>query len=191
MSDFYYAALDGNGQVSAMPKKIGMGSGAVAFDSAPDIIWTGQEYGLVVASGSDAASSVIFQRFGSNGTSVLQPIGVTFDDLACSPAVSWDGEYYAVVWQTKCGQPGSNLAFELIDSQGVRVKPDGSSCAGSLDAMCGVRMLTTNADQISLAPEMVWAGDHSFAVAWAQADYTDAGAGNKEIQMVRIDCSQP
>ena len=192
MSTFLFATLDGQGNVSSGPMQIGSASGSYVSAGAPDLIWNGADYALATATGSSSAASVVFQRFQSNGTASLTPVAVSFGGVACTPAIAWDGEYWAVVWQTNCGQPGSNLAFELIDAQGFRVRPDGTSCGDSQDPMCGVVMLTANTSAVAAFPEIAWMGGHGFGVVWMSTDApADAGTQPSQIYFTRIDCAAP
>lgn len=186
-TDFYFATLEPQGVVSAAPKKIGVAMGALVAEGAPDLIWTGADYALATATGSDTSASVILQRFEANGQSTLGPIGVTFSGVACTPAITWNGRYFAVVWQTRCGQPGSDLGFELLDAEGFRLRPDGTRCG--LDPECGMLRLTANGSQISSYPELAWAGGGTFVVAWTQSDVADGGARASQIYFARVECS--
>jgi hypothetical protein len=189
---FYFAALDSNGLVSKGPIQVGQTSGSFVSAGAPDLVWTGNEYALATANGSDAASSVVFQRFQSNGISTLNPVGVTFGGVACTPAIAWDGEFFAVVWQTDCGQPGSNLAFELIDPSGTRYASDGTSCGTSVDPTCGVIELTSYTVETASFPEIVWAGGTSFGVAWMDTARGGADGGvDSQVYFTRVDCTEP
>lgn len=187
---YWFATLDSIGQLSSGPTKVGTTSGSFVTAGAPDLLWTGMEYALAITNGSDAQSSVIFERLQSNGTPNLQPVGVTFGGVACTPAIAWDGDFFAVVWQTDCGQPGSQLAFELVDSTGTRWKPDGTSCGTSVDANCGVQLLTSNSTEVAAFPEIVWAGGTSFGVAWMNTSRTD-GSFDSEVWFSRVDCEEP
>lgn len=187
---YWFATLSSIGQLASGPTKVGTTSGSFVTAGAPDLLWTGSEYALAITNGSDAQSSVIFERLQSNGTATLQPVGVTFGGVACTPAIAWDGEFYAVVWQSDCGEPGSQLAFELIDPSGVRWKPDGTSCGTSVDANCGVQLLTSNSTEVAAFPEIVWAGGTSFGVAWMNTSRTD-GSFDSQVWFSRIDCVEP
>ena len=134
MVNFSFATLDAMGLVNSPPVTLGTAEGAVVTTGAGDLVWAHLDYGLVTATGSDSAANVLFQRFLSNGTKALGPVGITFGGVSCTPSVAWDGQNYAVVWQTDCGQPGSNIGFELIDAQGFRLQPNGTSCEGSVDS---------------------------------------------------------
>ncbi len=190
-TNFLFATLDGSGQISSPAAKIGTASGSYVSAGAPDLVWTGVEYALATATGSDVQASVVFQRFQSNGVTSLAPVGVTFGGVSCTPAIAWDGQFYAVVWQTNCGQPGSDLAFELIDALGVRQRPDGTSCGTSLDPSCGVTLLTNNTTEIAAFPELAWAGDRTFGVTWMSTDTGDAGTPQSQVYFSRIDCTAP
>jgi hypothetical protein len=190
-TSFLFATLDSNGQISTPPAKIGAASGSYVSAGAPDLVWTGQEYALATATGSDTLASVVFQRFQSNGVSSLSPVGVTFGGVSCTPAIAWDGQFYAVAWQTNCGQPGSDLAFELVDAQGIRQKPDGTSCGASLDPNCGVTVLTHNTTAIAAFPELSWAGGHAFGLTWMSTDTGDGGTAESEVYFTRVECVSP
>ena len=191
-TQFWFATLDGNGAVSSAPMKIGSASGSYVSAGAPDLVWTGSEYALATATGSDVSASVVFQRFQSNGVANQTPIGVTFDGVACTPAIAWDGEHYAVAWQTNCGQSPSQLAFELIDGDGIRQKPDGTTCAGNLDPKCGVMLLTSYPTATAAFPQMVWAGGHAFGIAWmATDDDADSGTRQSQVWFNRVVCTSP
>jgi hypothetical protein len=191
-SDFFFATLDGQGAISSGPMQIGTASGTYVSSGAPDLVWNGAEYGLATATGSPSSASIVFQRFQSNGVPSLTPVAVSFGGVACTPAISWDGEFYAVVFQTDCGQPGSNLAFELVDDQGFRRRPDGTSCGTSQDPMCGVTLLTNDTTATAAFPEIAWMGGHSFGVVWMSTDTPpDASTADGQIYFTRIDCTAP
>jgi hypothetical protein len=184
-SDFYFATIDELGQISAAPTLVGSAGGSFVAFGSPDLVWDETDYALAAAGGGD---SVLFERFATNGVSIAAPRGVTFGGVACTPALAWDGEHFALAWQTECNQPASDLAFELFDGQGVRIKPDGTSCGGSVDPTCGLLLLTHNAKQSAVDPEMVWAGGHSFGVVFTEVDASDAAGSQSDIYFQRIDC---
>lgn len=189
-TEFVFATLDNMGQIGSGPTKIGKVSGSLVSAGSPDLVWTGTDYALATTNGSDTSASVIFQRFQSNGIKNLGPIGVTFDGVACTPAIAWNGEHFGVVWQTHCGQPGSDLAFELVDTEGYRLRANGTRC--DTDPTCGVTRLTSNTTAIAAFPEIAWAGGRGFAVTWMMTDSNaDAGAPGSQVYFSRIDCASP
>jgi hypothetical protein len=96
------------------------------------------------------------------------------------------------VFQTECGQPGSNLAFELVDAQGFRVRADGTGCGSSQDPMCGVTLLTADTTATAAFPEIAWMGGHGFGVVWMSTDTPpDAGSAESQIYFTRVDCTPP
>jgi hypothetical protein len=166
-TDLYFTTIDNLGQVTSTPKKIGSASGANA-PSTPDILWSGSEYALVSATGTDATAAVLFQRQSSTGTSTLPPTGITFGGSACAPAIAFDGEAYGVVYQTDCNQAGSDLAFVRINADGTRYALDGTSCGSSVDPKCGELTFSHNELEVASRPEIVLGTDGSFAVVWMQ-----------------------
>jgi hypothetical protein len=195
---FSFVVLNSAGTVNSGPDAVGMASGQLVSAGAPALVWDGQDYGLTTATGSDAQASVVFQRFLSNGVASFSPVGVTYGGVACTPRVAWDGQYFAVVWQTECGKPGSDIAFELLDKSGFRVRADGTSCGNSVDPACGVTLLTTKESTlINAKPDIAWAGAHSFGVVWSTTDVSGealdaaAAANSSEIYIQRIDCVSP
>jgi hypothetical protein len=130
---------------------------------------------------------ITLQRFASNGVSLLPAHGVTFSGIACEPTVAWDGEAYGIAWQTLCGQPGSEMAFELVDKSADRLAPDGTVCPVSQPG-CGSVSLAVNGMAIESSPEIVWAGDHSFGVVWTEVTPSDAGEAASDVYFSRVDC---
>ncbi len=189
-SDLYFTTIDNLGQISSLVQKIGSASGNNA-PSTPDLLWTGDEYALVSATGTDATAAVLFQRQSPTGTSTLAPKGVTFEGSACAPAIAFDGQSYAIVYQLDCGKVGSDLAFIRVDPNGTRRQLDGTSCADSVDPMCGRLVLTSQAERGGASrPEMVYGGDGSFAIVWMQGPAgpnLDPGTP-LEVYLQRIDC---
>jgi hypothetical protein len=191
-TDFYFATLDSLGIVASPAVKIGSVSGTSVPLAAPDLLWNGSEFALASATGSDLTSTIVFQRNASNGQPTLAPKGITFGGTACTPAIAYDGQHYAVVWQAGCGNSGANLAFQLIDADGIRVQSDGSSCGSSLDPMCGVQLLTQNTKDVAAYPDMVWAGGHTFAMVWMQGPpVTASSPAANEIYFARVECTPP
>ena len=166
-SDLYFTTLDNLGQLSMPPQKIGSASGANA-PSTPDILWTGSEYALVSATGTDATAAVLFQRQSPTGATTLSPKGITFGGSACAPAIAFDGEAYGVVYQIDCNHAGSDLAFVRINADGTRYALDGTSCGASVDPKCGEVLISHSEIEGASRPEMVLGTDGSFAVVWMQ-----------------------
>lgn len=166
-SDLFFTTIDNLGQISSAAKKIGSASGANA-PSTPDILWTGNEYALVSATGTDATAAVLFQRQSPSGTSTLLPTGVTFGGSACAPAIAFDGEAYGIVYQTDCNRSGSDLAFVRIAADGTRFAIDGTSCGDSVDPKCGQVTFSHSELEGASRPEIVRGTDGSFAVVWMQ-----------------------
>src|SRR6185369_14683849 len=105
VTDLYFSTIDSTGQIASPPQKIGSATGQNT-PSTPDLVWTGAEYALVSASGTDATAAVLFQRQSANGATTLAPKGITFGGSACSPAIAFDGETYGVAYQLDCGKGG-------------------------------------------------------------------------------------
>ena len=158
--------------------------------STPDLVWTGDEYALASASGTDATATVLFQRQSSTGLPTLQPKGVTFEGSACAPAIAFDGESYAIVYQVDCGKGGKDLAFIRVAADGTRRQLDGTSCGSSVDPSCGRIMLTNNKAEGASRPEMVFGGDNSFAIVWMQGpEGPSLNPGVPlEVFFQRVDC---
>jgi hypothetical protein len=186
-ADFYFATLDALGQISSQAAKVGSASGPYAAMGSPDLIWSDGDYALVAATGGAPAATITIERFAANGVNVLPAHGVTFGGIACTPSVAWDGEAYAVTWQTICGMPGSGLAFELVDKNGQRLAPDGTVCPVNEPA-CGTTILAGNAATRQTDPEMVWAGGGSFGVTWTEQEALDGGGDSSEVYFQRVDC---
>jgi hypothetical protein len=166
-TDLYFTTVDNLGQVSSEILKIGSVSGNNA-PTTPDLVWTGDEYAVVSASGSDATATVLFQRQSSTGLTTLAPKGVTFEGTTCAPALAFDGSAYAIVYQLSCGAAGSDLAFIRVAPDGTRLQTDGTSCGSSVDPACGRLILTHNDREGASRPEMIFGGDASFGVVWMQ-----------------------
>ena len=189
-SDMHFVTIDNMGIASSSDIKIGTSSGTNA-QSTPDIVWSGSDYAVVSATGSEAAAAVIYQRQSATGTTTLPARGVTFGGSTCTPAIAYDGTGYGVVYQAECGTPGSDLAFVHIDADGVRTALDGSSCGNSVDPACGVITASHDVREGASQPQMVYGGDGQFAIVWMQGA---AGASLQsdavplDIYMQRISC---
>ena len=186
-ADFYFATLDAVGQISSQATLVGTASGPYAAMGAPDLVWSDGDYALVAATNGSPSAAITIERFAPNGVNVLPPHGVTFGGVACTPTVAWDGEAYGIGWQTICGQPGSGLAFELVDKSGQRLAEDGSICPASEPA-CGTTILANTTSTSQTDPEMVWAGDNSFALTWTEVGALDGGEASSEVYFSRVDC---
>ena len=108
-----------------------------------------------------------FARITSGGEMLAQQ-KVNQQGVPCTPAVSYNGERYGIVWQDNCGEPGSKLAFALIDDSGNPLQPDGSSCFGSSDPGCGLLTVPPDAEGTAAYPNMI-SVNGAFAVTWMNA----------------------
>jgi hypothetical protein len=189
-SDLYFTTIDNLGQISSPINKIGSASGANT-PSTPDLVWTGDEYALVSATGTDATATVLFQRQSSTGVATLAPKGVTFEGSACAPAIAFDGDSYGIVYQVDCGKGGSDLAFIRVARDGTRRQLDGTTCGDSVDPACGRLMLTGSDRANASRPEMVFGGDNSFAIVWmAGPEGPSLNAGVPlEVYLQRVECN--
>jgi hypothetical protein len=186
-ADFYFATLDGLGQISSQAMMVGSATGPYSTLSTPDLIWSDSDYALVAATGGSPSAAITLERFATNGVNLLPAHGVTFGGTPCTPTVAWDGEAYGVSWQTLCGMPGSAMAFELVDKAGQRLSASGTVCPAT-EPTCGTTFLASNASTQQSDPEMVWAGSHSYAVVWTEISSDDAGASASDVYFTRVDC---
>jgi hypothetical protein len=185
-ADFFFATLDAIGQISSQATNVGSASGPYAALGSPDLVWSDGDYALVAATGGAPAATITLERFASNGVNTLSAHGVTFGGIACTPSVAWDGEAYGIAWQTLCNNPGSSLAFELVDKGANRLAADGSVCPFN-EPTCGTAILAGSATTRQIDPEMVWAGGNSFGVVWTEQDAVDGG-DTSEVFFQRVDC---
>jgi hypothetical protein len=188
-TDLYFTTIDNLGQISSSILKIGSVSGADQ-PTTPDLVWTGDEYAVASASGTDATATILFQRQSPTGTTTLMPKGVTFEGSTCAPAIAFDGNAYAIVYQESCGQTGSDLEFIRVSSDGTRLKLDGSSCGDSVDPACGRLTIATSDREGASHPEMVFGGDNSFAIVWMQGTqgFSLQPDVPLEVYFQRVDC---
>jgi hypothetical protein len=185
---FIFATIDVLGQISTAPARVSSASTTLRAGDAADLVWSGTDYALVYSTDDAATTKIDFQRFASNGVALLQPTPATVNGVACTPAVAWDGEHYAVAWQTFCGQPSSQAAFELLDAQGQRINADGTACDIAVDPNCGILHAPPSTSAIAGTPDLVWAGGHTFGLVWAQIDAPDGGGGESQVYFNRIEC---
>lgn len=187
-SDFYFAAVDSLGLIATSPTKFGSAAGRGLQVGGPDLIYDDESYALASIAGSPTQASVVFQRLQSNGQSALLPRGVSFEGVACTPTVAWNGEHYAIAWQTDCSIAGSDLAFVLVDKGGTRIRPDGTSCVGSFDNDCGVQIIVPSEAGLASFPELVWAGNSNFGLVWMERQGRDASTAEANVMFTEIDC---
>lgn len=187
-TDFYFTAVDGLGLVATSPTKIGSAAGKGLQVGGPDLIYGDSAYSLVSIAGSSNAASVVFQRLQSNGQSALLPRGVSFQGVACTPTIAFNDDHYGIAWQTNCADPGSELAFVLIDKTGSRIRADGTSCLGTFDDACGVQIIVPSEAGLASYPELVWAGGHNFGLTWMEREGREAGQAAANVMFTEIAC---
>jgi hypothetical protein len=188
--DLFFTTIDNLGQVSSGILQIGTDTGDDA-PTTPDLVWTGDEYALVAATGTNASANILFQRQSSTGTPTLQPTAVTYEGSACAPAIAFDGNAYAIVYQMSCGTLKSPLGFIRVAPDGTRLKLDGTPCTGSPDPTCGRLEILPDEGQGASRPEMVFGNDSSFAIVWMQGpEGPSLNPGVPlEVFFQRVDCN--
>jgi hypothetical protein len=179
-TEHYYVFLREDGTVVRPEQRLAAGSGL--FASSPDIVWAAREFGIVFSSNPASGTGAIqFSRIRSDNGAILGVQKLTVRDLPCTPAVAYNGERYAVVWQDRCGQEGSKLVFGLVDDSGSLLTPDGKSCYGSADPACGLRDVYPDAAGTAAFPSMI-SVNGELAVVWMNAP-------KKRIHVSRIVCT--
>jgi hypothetical protein len=172
-----------------MPADVGTAGERLLALDGPDLMWSGEDYALAGTNNDGKGAHINFQRFASNGVGLVAPRPASFGDPACRPVLAWDGERYGLVWQTLCGQPGSEVVFALLDRQGGRIHADGTSCDAAADPECGLVHMTSGAASSASSPDVTWAGGRSFGIAWTQLGLPDAGDDEAQVYFARVDCN--
>jgi hypothetical protein len=178
-TEHYYTFIKEDGSVLLSEQRLATGSGLYA--SSPDIVWAALEFGIVFSSNPAGATGAIkFSRIRRDNGAILGVQQITTRDVPCTPAVAYNGERYAVVWQDKCGQEGSRLVFGLIDDGGL-LQSNGKSCFGSADPACGMLNVYPDAAGTAAFPNMI-SVNGELAVVWMNAP-------QRRIHFSRIVCT--
>jgi hypothetical protein len=178
-AELFYAFVDGQGGRLKPEQSLTVNQGLLS--SPPDLVWAGSDYGISFSSNPSLnTGQVKFARITSKGD-ILAQQKVFEGGAPCTPAVSFNGEHYAIVWQDKCGEEGSQIVFALIDDSGHPLQPDGKSCFGSSDPRCGLVVVPPDAEGTASFPAMI-SVNGTFAVTWMNAP-------KRRIQFAQIVCT--
>ena len=169
MRRVFFALLDSAGRLLGPPAALPSSNPA----SAPDIVWTGTEFGVAYqqyfARGSVGArrEHLFLQRLSADGSALAPPVDVE----ALSPRPSGDALFPSIVWHPKSGY--TIASWDARPSDAIYLQRMGLDGASPLPP-------TTMVTRASRYPELAVAPDGSFAVA-ARTD------GN--VQIVLYDAS--
>ncbi len=165
-NELIFVALDGDGALKGAEQSLVTNHGLLS--SSPDLVAIGPEYGVAYSENPSADTGMIrFSRIDRAGTVMgVQQVGNQGNP--CTPAVAFNGERYALVWQDDCGKAGSKLVFAIIDDGGNPLQADGTSCYNSGDPSCGIVTVSPDAEGTAAFPEMISVGG-KFAVTWMNA----------------------
>ncbi|MCC6748145.1 MAG: hypothetical protein IT371_10830 [Deltaproteobacteria bacterium] len=151
------------------------------LDSTPDLVYAGAEFGIAFSENPSKDKGMVqFSRITKTGD-LLAAQTVNAAGSPCTPAVSYNGERYAVVWQDNCGKEGSKLVFAILDDAGKPMKADGKSCVSDPDERCGLVTLSPDEKGTASFPEVISVGG-AYAVAWMNAP-------QKQILFTHVVCS--
>jgi large repetitive protein len=179
--ELFFAFVSGEGKVMVGEQSLTVNQGL--FSSPPDLVWAGSDYGISFSTNPAAKTGQVkLGRITSAGALLAQQ-KVNDAGNPCTPAISYNGEHYAVVWQDNCGEAGSKLVFALVGDSGAPLQADGTSCTASSDPTCGIVTVPPDATGTAAFPNMI-SVNGDFAVTWMNAP-------NRRIHFAKVACTAP
>ena len=161
--DIYFAALDPAG--GRLDADLAITSDAGNSED-PDLVWTGDGYGVVWKDDRDGNEEVYFARLDASGAKVSGDMRISYDPGAShQPDLAWNGSEFAVVWEDDRNGDW-DLYFARVDASGNKIGGDVRVMAGSFG---------------SLEPQLVWTGTE-YGMTWR-----DIRDGNWEVYFTRFD----
>lgn len=162
-TEVYLQRLSENGERLGSAEKVSDASGNSSW---PDIVWTGQGYGIVWADQrSGPAEDLYFRLMNEDGSAASGEIRITSDPAKQqSPILKWNGTEFGLVW-TDFRDGSRQVYFRRLSAAGGFVGPE-------------VRVTQTQSD--ASWPDLTWNGN-GWGVVWQ-----DDRDGDDEIYMARL-----
>jgi large repetitive protein len=173
----WYDRRDGNyevyfARIDAAGAKIGDDHRVTEDDAtswAPDLAWSGTEYGIAWWDTRDGADEIYFARLDATGAKIGDDVRVTTGADASLPQVIWNGTEYALAWgDSRDDEGGSELYFTRVSALGVKQGGD-------------IRI--TSATGSSDLPSLMWNGT-GYGLGWE-----DSRTGAQQLYFVRLDAA--
>ena len=138
-----------------------------AYQVAPSMVWTGDEYGLAWQQDDDAPpneSDIFFARLdatmGKIGVDI--PVAAAAGEFALEPSIAWTGTEYGVAWVKD-----SNVYLSRLTATGTKLGSD---------------TLVTDAAPSAKCPSLAWTGAE-YGLTWQ--DFRHGGT-NPDIYFARV-----
>lgn len=213
--DIYGARVRGSDHAVLDPTGFVIGSASL-LQGFPSVAWDGTNYLVVWA---DSRSGVEFDIFGARvraaDAAVLDPAGIAISTAAnrqTTPAVSWNGTNFLVVWKDARGETWDVYGTRIRGSDGLVLDPSGIPIATSPSAeqspavtwdgtshvvawmsnYGGIHAARVNGsdgtllDVVPFTITSAWAGFGRIAVAWDGTNYLVAWPGNSDLFGTRV-----
>jgi hypothetical protein len=144
----------------------------------PNLVWTGQEYGLVWSTACGAGGNrLVFQRLDRFGSSIGGQTSISRS--GGMPQVVWNGAGFAFVWyESRVEASGLGVFFAQIGRLGATaVRPQ--LVSPSTPPPGGCPSLSVD------PPAIAWTGSE-YGVIWSDSRFSSCGMGSDEIFFRRI-----
>jgi len=119
--EIYFTTITKRGTIPEIPRAVTSGPGE---STAPDIAWSGSEFGLVWVNDQTGHASVTFARLSASGDLMgsAAPLSLS-EGVAAYPKVAADSNGYGIVW-SDAADANHTIFFMRLDWAGVPLTPD-------------------------------------------------------------------
>jgi hypothetical protein len=150
--EIYFARLDRAGNTLSEPTAVTSTSDNAAM---PQLVWTGEGYGLVYAQAVGDTSDLYFLNLGRDGSESAEPARLTDDTewLDVEPSLAWTGDGFGLAWQSQSGISASISLLGFNADGVVTLDPVQISEAGDAESPSH--------------PSLVWT-EAGFFVSWTE-----------------------
>src|SRR4029077_8301985 len=120
-AEIYFARLDTLGNRIGAVVRVTTSGGA---STAPDLVWTGNQFALTWFDDRDLNTEIYFARLGADGTKLGGDVRVT-NDVGRSefPSMAWTGTEFVIVWNDP-RDVSFQIYFARISAAGTKVGSD-------------------------------------------------------------------
>lgn len=162
--DIFFQSVQADGSLVGAARRITTAAGESDW---PDLVWTGQAFGLAWADGRNGNDDLYFRLLAADGTPLSAELQITTQvDAQQSPIIKWNPELheFGLVW-SDLRDGDREIYFRRLDANG---------------APLGQEIRVTNALGASSWPDLAWSGQE-WAIVWQ-----DDIDGDKEIFFARL-----
>jgi hypothetical protein len=131
--EHYFVRLDGLGTPLSGDIHLSDALPRVFRVYAHDLVWTGEEYGVLWLEGFPGTDWVYFQRLDAGGSALSPVILVPEIGNHETPVMAFNGELYGVLWYDPVGADNSELYFAPVRCDCVDTDGDGQTGCGDCD----------------------------------------------------------